>query len=95
MAAAVELPTRGAAWMPSADDLAGLGPAGGVFVQMILAQFDVGVVEGRLLTGAGHAVSALADLRSGTRPDAQQQRLVLAWSRHLASLLAQLRMERS
>jgi hypothetical protein len=96
LAAVVELPTPGAAaWTPSADDLAELGPAGRVFVEMIVGRFDVGLVEGRLLMEAGHAVSALADLRAGKRTDGEQQRLELAWSRHLAALVGQLRMERS
>jgi len=94
LAAVVEAPSPGAVWMPSADDLAALGPAGRAFVQMLLARFEVGVVEGRLLTEAGHAVSALADLRTRTRTDAEQQRLELAWSRHLAALLGQLRLEK-
>jgi hypothetical protein len=94
-AVVVESSSPGAGWIPSADDLVGIGPAGVTFIQTILARFDVGAVEGRLLTEAAHAISALADLRAGKRTDAERQRLELAWARHLSSLLGQLRTERS
>ena len=87
-------------WKPSASELAGLGKAGRRFVTGWLHTYSVSRAEGAILLQAGIAHDRLAALRerdrsaTSTREDGMVQRLELNWSKLLAGLLAQLRIQR-
>lgn len=85
-------------WQPASEDLAALGDAGRAFVSRLFEGFTVSnAAEGAILLEAGHSVDALSAIRGlsmdgKTVPEINAfQRLEIAWSRQLASLLAQLR----
>src|SRR5262245_21626152 len=85
-----------ASWTPSADDLARLGDAGRGLVERIVAEYEFDVLEGAIVLEAGFVASALARWRNppsrSRLPPAARERLLLSLSRHLAALLAQLKL---
>ena len=88
-------PAPGQSWAPSAADLAHLGAAGRTLVAELLAVFELGAIEGRLLLEVARAKDVLAVLREAEHADATRFRLEVLWSRHLAGLLGQLHVERT
>jgi hypothetical protein len=87
-------------WKPTAADFADLGKAGRRFVHGWLHTYSVSRAEGMVLMQAAVAHDRLATLRSrdrstlSAREDRMVQRLELNWSKLLAGLLAQLRIQR-
>jgi len=87
----------GTSWSPSDSDFGGMGPAGRMFIERMLRSYDFTEIESHLLIEAAHAVGRLAETRA-TRTDdlvesAALQRLELAWSKQLVSLLTALKVQ--
>lgn len=93
-------PLQPEGWKPTAADLACLGKDGRRFVRDWLHTYTVTRAEGMVLIQAAVAHDRLAALRArdrstlSAREDGMVQRLELNWSKLLAGLLAQLRIQR-
>lgn len=84
-------------WTPTPAELETQGKAGRAFVRRMLDRYGFTAAEGELLLEAGHAVSALAAVRSVSRQRlalkdlAALERIELGWSRQFAALLGALK----
>ena len=77
-------------WTPAPEDVAALGEAGRHFLEHVLEQFAIDLMQGTLLLEAAHVLDGLTAWRSQAQTDPQSARLALAHTKTLAALIAQL-----
>jgi hypothetical protein len=81
-------------WHPSATDIAALNERGKLFLETMIAQYALTVMEGELVLLAARTLDNLARTRAEATTDLRVRRLELAEARVLAGLLQQLRPRR-
>jgi hypothetical protein len=91
------MPAAPDTWQPSSGEYRQLGAEGRRLLDGMLAAYTFSLAEGLLALAAARAADAEREWRDRSLIDGQQQarasRLALAWSRHLAALLQQLKVQ--